>query len=103
MTDVPPEHIEPVKRLADAAHVLIGIVRKAEYSERSHLHAAELCLDIDLTGGGTEKWLIRVERVARPVHSRMPERGGAGSGMCQPSRRGMGMTRAVGGFQASDR
>ena len=30
----------------------------------------------------------------------MPERGGAGSGMYQPSRRGIGMTRAVAGFQA---
>ena len=47
-----------------AAHVLIGMVRVAERSEGGRATHGELELTVDLTGGGVETWVIRIERTA---------------------------------------
>jgi hypothetical protein len=44
--------------------VLIGVVRSTEQIERGRSSAAELSIDIELTGGGTESWKITIERTA---------------------------------------
>jgi len=47
-----------------AARTLIGMTRKAERNERGRATKAELELQIELTGGGVETWLVTVERTA---------------------------------------
>ena len=50
--------------LTNAARVLIGIVRVTERNESRRSSGAELSLDVELTGGGTETWKITIERTA---------------------------------------
>lgn len=45
-----------------AAHLLISTVRCCEHEEKAR--AAELSLTIELTGGGTEEWVITIARAA---------------------------------------
>ena len=47
-----------------AAHVLIGMIRNAERSEGGRTTHSELEFTVDLTGGGVETWVIRIERTA---------------------------------------
>jgi hypothetical protein len=57
-----------IKAMSDnvlaAARVLIGVVRISEASEGVRSNGAELSLDVQLTGGGTETWKITIERTA---------------------------------------
>jgi hypothetical protein len=50
--------------LTNAARVLIGVVRSTERIERGRSSAAELSLEVELTGGGVETWKITIERTA---------------------------------------
>jgi hypothetical protein len=47
-----------------AARVLIGVVRMVEIRERNRSLKTELEVQVDLTAGGTEQWLITIERTA---------------------------------------
>jgi hypothetical protein len=47
-----------------AARLLIGMVRVSERSEHSRSTKAELDVEVELTGGGTETWTITIERTA---------------------------------------
>jgi hypothetical protein len=47
-----------------AAYVLIGMVRVAERSEGGRSTHGELEPTVELTGGGVETWVIRIERTA---------------------------------------
>jgi hypothetical protein len=53
-----------VEAVIAAARVLIGMVRSTEQIERGRSSAAELSLEIELTGGGVETWKITIERTA---------------------------------------
>jgi hypothetical protein len=50
--------------IAAAARLLIGMVRGAERDEQGRSTHAELELEVDLTGGGKETWVITIERTA---------------------------------------
>lgn len=55
---------ETETRVIDAARVLIGLTRGVERREGQRSSHAELSLEVELTGGGTETWTIRIERTA---------------------------------------
>ena len=59
---------EIIKRQAaivDAARTLIGMVRVAERTERQRTsQKTELELNVELTAGGNETWVITIERTA---------------------------------------
>jgi hypothetical protein len=50
--------------IANAARLLIGMVRVAERSEGGRSDYAELSLEVELTEGGVETWKITIERTA---------------------------------------
>jgi hypothetical protein len=50
--------------IIDAARTLVGMVRVAEQSERGRAQRAELELNVELTAGGNETWVITIERTA---------------------------------------
>jgi hypothetical protein len=70
--DQPEEEMSDTKRQIEArgevitmaAHILISLVRGAERSEGARSTSGELELNIELTGGGQETWLITIERTA---------------------------------------
>jgi hypothetical protein len=49
--------------IVDAARTLIGMVRVAEQSERGRAQKSELELNVEVTVGGNETWVITIERV----------------------------------------
>lgn len=58
------EIIDRQAAIFEAARMLIGMVRVAEQSERGRAQKTELELNVELTAGGNETWLITIERTA---------------------------------------
>jgi hypothetical protein len=50
--------------IMEAARTLIGMVRVTEGIEHRRSQKAEFELQVELTAGGTETWIITVERTA---------------------------------------
>jgi hypothetical protein len=65
MTRQTEQHIKDRSEvITAAAYVLIGMVRVTERSEGGRSTHSELEFTVDLTGGGVETWVIRIERTA---------------------------------------
>ena len=52
------------ERVAEAARLLISVVRDVERDEGDRSTHAEFDFEIDLTAGGKETWTITIERTA---------------------------------------
>jgi hypothetical protein len=50
--------------ITHAAGVLVSMVRMAERAEKGRSSYAELSVEVELTGGGTETWTLKIERTA---------------------------------------
>jgi hypothetical protein len=50
--------------IIQAASVLISAVRMSERSEGGRSSGAEMSIDVDLKGGGTETWKFTIHRTA---------------------------------------